>query len=331
MRSPARTTRTIRVHRSGDDVARARNARHPARRSSALILFALCTFGASLAVRADTVFLKNGNQILDCKVTKETDTIVYLRTPVGDMGVPKSQIHRIQRVKTAYDVYEEKLAATHERDTNGLVKLALWCRQGNAGLREESDELLRKVIEVNENHATARRLLGHLRVGGEWVVPPPLELRLVVAGAYSSDVRTGLELFLKSRKDVRLVSAEDKDTKEADPLAGCTLTATVAISRSAQSRVYGQAVGQTYLGATVILQAQSPWIGRKPVKTQASGQVPAASGNARLAVKNALGSSSASLHKFLDELRDLRAKQLVREIRQGERDADSGGLARESS
>jgi hypothetical protein len=32
---------------------------------------------------ADTVFLKNGTQILDCKVTSETPTQVSVRTPVG--------------------------------------------------------------------------------------------------------------------------------------------------------------------------------------------------------------------------------------------------------
>jgi hypothetical protein len=281
-------------------------------------LLATVFLGGS-SLRADTIFLRDGNQIVDCKVTKETDSQVHVRTPVGDMVVPRTEVFRIQRTKSVYDQYTEQLAAIKESDAGGLLKLAMWCRSMN-GLRKESDELLARVIGLNENQAQARRLLGHVKLGGEWVAPPPLSLRLKSNGRSAGAIQKDLALFLETRKDVRIAPEAGK-AGAGDSTDVASLEATLIITRKAAGTFFGTTVGQPTVGATVRLQASAPWLGKTPLKSAAEGQVPAANGaDEDLAVQNALGSSSVILHRFFDQLTELRLKKLEEEFRKKERD-----------
>ncbi len=270
-------------------------------------------------LRADTVFLKNGTQILDCQVKEETAAQISLRTPVGDMVVPRTEIYRIQRVKSVYDRYAEELGRIREGDFNGLFKLASWCRTAS-GLRKESDELLARVISLKEDHAGARRMLGHVKLGGKWVVPSPLAIRLNVSGGNAKDLRASLGLFLKTRQDVRLASGSESKPDPGDPLDRCTLDVTAIFSQKAASTFYGMSVGQPTLGATVRLQAQSSWLGKTPLKAAAEGQVPASGGTPSVAIQNAIGGCSTVLHKFLDKLTELRCKKIEEAFRKDERE-----------
>jgi hypothetical protein len=311
---------------------RSRHLHRPFGTTAFLPMAIIPLFGvlAVASLRADTVFLKDGTQIIDCQVTKETDTHVYLRTPVGDMGVPRTEIHRILRVKTAYDKCAEQLASIREGDHNALYKLALWCR-ATEGLRKESDDLLEKVVSLKEDHAEARRLLCHVKLGGKWVVPEPLSLQLKVSGQNTDDVRKNLDLFLKMRRGVRLApepkSRKGSEAEGINPLDACTLDVSVTISRKAASKFYGVAIGQATLGATVRLEARSPWLGKTQVKTAADGLAPGKAGDVSLAVKNALSGGGGSLHRFLDQLIALRLKKIEEEFREKAAEEKKAGKA----
>ena len=314
-----RTTRRPRTTRH----AEATGSRHRIKRRLLLaaVLPALCALGLP-ALRADTVYLKDGTQILDCQVTSETATHVSLKTPVGNMVVPRTEIFRIQKVKTAYDRYEEQLATVREGDPNGLFKLALWCRAQN-GLRKESDDLLAKAIVLKEDHAEARRLLGYLKLGGEWVLPPPLAIRLKASGPNASDLRTNLDIFLKTRRDVVLAPVSDSRSDTGDPLDRCALDVSVTITRKGPTTFYGMSLASPTLAATVRFEAESPWIGKTPLRASATGLVPEKGGTVSLAVQNALGSSSAILHRFLDQMAQLRSKKIEEAFRKKELEADT--------
>jgi hypothetical protein len=275
----------------------------------------LLLFAGSL--RADTIFLKDGNQINDCKVTSETDAFVSAHTAVGDMVIPRGEVFRILKVKTAYDRYKDQLATVKEGDADGLFKLATWCRS-SGDLRKESDELLAKVVSLKPNHATARRLLGHLKVGEEWIVPQPLALQLKTTGASAEDLRTDLGLFLETRGDVRLAAGPAPGPGAVDSVDACTLEATVVVTRQAGTTFYGVAAAQPTLTSTITLLARSSWIGKTPLKGLASGQVPLGGGSGNLAVQNALASSSVSLHRYFDSIVALRLKKLEEAYRKKE-------------
>ncbi len=279
----------------------------------------LCLVACGVA-RADTIFLKDGTQILDCKVTGETETRVSVRTPSGDMVVPRSAIHRMVKQRTVHDEFAERLARTHPRDINGLFKLATWARNVD-GLRSESNELLAGIIASKKNHTGARRMLGHIRVRGEWMVPPPLSVRLVVeqaTGVTPGDLRAKVAHFLESRPDVQVTGGGDETPDSAgagESLDACTLSITATASRKAAGTFYGMKIGRPSFAASVNLEARSPWVGRTALKTSVTGMVPVGSGGTMaLGVQNALGSNSTTLHRFLDRLIALRATKLEREL-----------------
>jgi hypothetical protein len=284
----------------------------------AVLLVALCVASPE-PVRADTIFLKDGSQIPDCKVTSESASHVSVKTPVGDMVVPMAQVHRILKTKTIQDTFKEQRAAIRDKDVNGLFKLATWCRSAN-GLRQESDELLGQVIALNPNHAGARRLLGHVKLDGEWVVLKPLSLRLKASGPSAEDLRTSMDLLLQSRKDVRLAPDSDSRVEADDPFDACTINAGVIISRQAGMVFYGVTVGEPSYMASVRLEAHSPWIGKTLMKTAAEGQVPGAGGNNSLAVHNAFGTGSSFIHRLLDQVNELRMKKVEEDFQKKKRE-----------
>jgi hypothetical protein len=287
-------------------------------RFRAMVLAASCAAAIS-PLEADTVFLKDGTQIPDCKVKSESDTHVSVTTPGGDMVVPKTEVFKILRTKTVQDTYQAQRTAIRDGDVNGLYKLALWCRSAN-GLRKESDDLLAEVIALKANHAEARRLLGQVKLGGEWVTPKPLSIRLKTSGAEGPDLRSALDLLLKTRKDMQLASDSGPAAEGSDTLDACNMDSSVIITRKAPGTFFGTVVGEPTYGATVRLQAKSPWIGSTLLKVNADGQVPGKGGNSGLAVHNAFGTSGAFIHRFLDQLTDLRLKKIEEDFQKKKRE-----------
>jgi len=60
----------------------------------------------------------------------------------------------------------ERLAAVDDQDADALLELAVWARQ--AGLTERADELLGRILELDGDHAGARRALRQVRMDGVW-------------------------------------------------------------------------------------------------------------------------------------------------------------------
>jgi hypothetical protein len=262
---------------------------------------------SSAKLPADIVYLKDGTHIPNCQVVSSTDSMVFIRTPVGDMGVPRTKIQRIERQKSAYDTYRENLARVRKDDVKGLFKLATWCRTRD-GLRKESDDLAASVFALDKNHVGARRLLGHILVGDRWYVPRPLSIQLHVHSATGTTPRVlsdRIALFLATRRDVRVVST----LKNVKPLDATAIDLSVAVTRKAGTRLYGLKIGRPYLGASVALQARSQWTGKTPPRTAVAGEIPADVPNASaIAVKNAIGRNDRTLHRFLDGILAVRAK-----------------------
>ena len=285
-------------------------------------LLALGFSVSSVGLLADTIYLKDGTHISNCQVVSSTELMVFVRTPAGDMGVPRTSIHRIQRQKSSYDTYRENLARVRKDDVKGLYKLATWCRT-REGLRKESDYLAASVFALDKNHVGARRLLGHIRVGDRWYVPRPLCIQLHIrsaAGTTPDVLRDRFALFLETRKDVRVVSTLE-DVKQLDAV---TIDLSVVVARKVGTRFSGLQIGRAYLGAAVRLQARSEWTGRVPPKTAVAGEIPASVPNAiSIAVKSALAQNGRTLHRFLDRVLAVRTKGIHKVLSEKQR-AKSG-------
>jgi len=119
----------------------------------------------STAAFADRVHLKDG-RVIQGQVIDKGDQ-VEIRLKLGSTTVRKDEIVRIEKVKSPAEVYKEKSAALADDDADGHFQLAQWCREQD--LTEEAHAQLLKVIAIDPEHARARALLGHVKVGGAWL------------------------------------------------------------------------------------------------------------------------------------------------------------------
>jgi hypothetical protein len=133
-------------------------------RSFALVLGALLIGGAA---SADVVHLRSGGSI-EGRVVAEGDKVV-VEVPHGTISFPKEKVLRIERQDSDLHAYGRKRAALAAGDAGSRVRLAEWCAQRGLGNRRE--ELLREALEIDPDHAAARRLAGYLRHEGRWVTP----------------------------------------------------------------------------------------------------------------------------------------------------------------
>ncbi|MEM7233484.1 MAG: hypothetical protein AAF517_15000 [Planctomycetota bacterium] len=292
------------------------------RRTTRLIAILLTVVFVTEA-SADTIFLKNGTQIMNCKVTDETPQAVSCKTPSGDMVVPRSAIARVVKQRTVYDDYKAQYAKLRKGDTKARYKLALWARN-RAELRGESHKVLQEILAIDAKHAGAHKLLGHLYVDGKWIVP---EKTVVFLRTTSNDaeLRNSLELLFSARSDFRLGSAAEA---KKPPKDYCVFDAYVSISKK-QTRLYGGSVGGPSFAAGVKFRASSSWLGKRPLTTQASGYAPSNTPNGKAqAVNNAMGTSSRGLHLFLDKLTAKRLAEMKKELA---KKSDSKSKSKKSS
>lgn len=69
---------------------------------------------------------------------------------------------------TLEEIYETKLQEANKfGDTSRYLALAKWCKEN--GLNDKGNEQYQKILELEPNNLTARRALGHFRIGDAWV------------------------------------------------------------------------------------------------------------------------------------------------------------------
>jgi len=259
-------------------------------------------------VEADTVALKSGGFIKNCRILEKDPEMIFLRTPGGRMGIPREKIKGIERNKTIFDTYEEKRAKVRNGDWAALFQLAEWCRK-EAGLREETYELLERVIALNKNHAVARRLLGYTRIGNRWKLPPPLLIRIHPNDSkdLEKDIREQLSILLMTRRDLQLSGgAPGTNRPEAFYLAY-----SVVIEDRPASTFFGHVTQGPTTRSTVKFGAAAKWIGRTPWVITLQGTTPANIKNSRnQALIDAIVSNSKKIHDLFDMVVQKRLKEL---------------------
>jgi hypothetical protein len=237
---------------------------------------------------ADKVHLKGGGFIDDCRVVRKTPETLHLRTP--------------------------KRAQVKDNDVNGLFRLAQWCQQ-TAGLREDMEAVLKDVLRLDENHVSARMLLGYVRDGKKWRKPPPLSLCLRVNGnkELKSDLWKQLSIQLRNRKDLHL----DPDCKNTDKPNACELVAKVTTGRASSPSFYGVRLRGPVATASVTIEAQGKWLGGQgPKPVVLKGETPAATpGAEKQALADAVTREPHALQKFYDRLTEVRTRKLQAALR----------------
>lgn len=137
------------------------------RRLLAILASFACAASAA-SVRADVFMLASGGQVEGTLLpsTSATRDQYLVKTDVGAVvTLAKSQVKEVIRRKPEEAEYE-KTRHQYPDTVEGQWNLAEWCREHS--LAEQRKTHLRRVIELDADHAAARAALGYSKFDGEW-------------------------------------------------------------------------------------------------------------------------------------------------------------------
>jgi len=123
--------------------------------------------GAGAEARADLFVLASGGRIEGTLVNRDQsprETYV-IQTAVGQVTLAKSQVEQWLRPRPAEAEYE-RIHTTFPDTPEGQWKLAAWCLE--QGLAAQRKTHLERIVELDPEHAEARRALGFSKINGRW-------------------------------------------------------------------------------------------------------------------------------------------------------------------
>lgn len=129
-----------------------------------LTLLAATTLLALPSV-ADTIHLKNGGT-LEGQVLRREKGRIHVRIASGTTIVREADVSRIERSLAPIEAYAERAKGLAFTDVAAHYALATWCR--NRGLKKQMRKHLELVVAAEPDHAGARKLLDHMKVGKRW-------------------------------------------------------------------------------------------------------------------------------------------------------------------
>ncbi|MBI3097893.1 MAG: hypothetical protein HYY93_06545 [Planctomycetes bacterium] len=114
---------------------------------------------------ADTLHLKAGGRV-EGVFTREGETYRVV-TKYGTCTVPAAEVASIERKSGLVEKFLADRGALAVDDLDGHWALAEWARASGApGLRRIACE---DIVRIDRDHSEARKLLGHEKVGDEWL------------------------------------------------------------------------------------------------------------------------------------------------------------------
>ncbi len=139
--------------------------------------FALCVLILLSAgsVYADTVITTDGRR-LEGTVTERDGKIVVSPRKGIEIILDKADIEKIEVGSSLRDELVKKKADLVPGDPEPRYALAVWCKE--KGLSAEARELLEEVLKLSPDHAQARRDLGYVKDGEQWVTEDALRKKL---------------------------------------------------------------------------------------------------------------------------------------------------------
>lgn len=126
-------------------------------------LAVLLLLAASAA--ADEVLLNEGGKLVG-KAERKGDEVV-VTTPHGETRVKASEVKSITPGRTVWDDYADRKKTADEKDPASLVALGDWCREHELGA--EAKRHWTKALELDADHADARKRLGFIRYDDRWL------------------------------------------------------------------------------------------------------------------------------------------------------------------
>ncbi len=157
---------------------------------------------AGTSTWADEVVLRNG--AVFSGVVREDGDRVVVQLDFGSMTFKRIDVRSITRSDDPLKEFNQKLQAA--QGAPGHYDLAMWAR--DKGLTTKSNEVLKKVIALDPDHAEARKALGYEKVEGSWLEGDELK---VARGFVKYNGR-----WLRRETAERLLEDEKRVSVEAD-------------------------------------------------------------------------------------------------------------------
>jgi hypothetical protein len=172
------------------------------------LLLAACLSSACGLARGDVIELANGGQVkgrINPDAAPDNNTVVVDLKGGGRLTIPRLQVARVDTTSESEAEYA-KLARTSPDTIEAHWKLSEWCREHR--LRDESQQHLARILQLDPNHAEARGLLGFHKSGGQWMTRDEV---MAARGMVKYDGR------YVTRQHVELLEREKKtESAEAD-------------------------------------------------------------------------------------------------------------------
>lgn len=140
---------------------------------AACILAALAAFPA----RADVFVLRSGGQVEGLHVNREDKwarEYVVRTADGGQMTIARGDVKEVV-VKRDAEIAYDRVAPSYADTVEDQLKLADWCREHFLSVQEKAH--LRRVVELEPDHARARARLKQKKVDDEWVGEEELKQR----------------------------------------------------------------------------------------------------------------------------------------------------------
>jgi hypothetical protein len=115
---------------------------------------------------ADTVVMNNGTTI-EGTVTEKDGKVVVKKKNGIEITLDRADIAKIEVGNSLRDEYAKKKADLVPGDPEPRYALAQWCK--DKGLTGEQKEMLEEVLKLSPDHPAARRDLGYVKDGDQWI------------------------------------------------------------------------------------------------------------------------------------------------------------------
>ena len=150
------------------------------------VLIAYLTAAFCVVATADEVKLTNGRTLVGIARHEEPNRVV-VETRHGDLRFPADEVQAIEPGRTDIHEFKERNEALQGGCPSAadVFALAQWAQE--RGLIRYVNGLLTQTIEVDPEHAEARRLLGYVQFECEWI---PKSQRDSIVASRAAEHRT---------------------------------------------------------------------------------------------------------------------------------------------
>jgi len=213
------------------------------------IVAGVLTLLAGPAAEADVVRLKDG-RTLRGDIERQDDGTLVVHHRLGAARVDPDDVVEIEEVEEPWQKLPRLQATLGQGTADERFQLARWCAEHE--LIAAAAEAYRSVLDVDPDHAGARRALGFVRHEGEWMTPAERNRALGLVffeGEWMSEQAFEARVEEQKRQqELALARAEADAERAREEAAAARREAAEALARRAEAEAARDRYDDRYYG-----------------------------------------------------------------------------------